>query len=133
MKDARIEHKLSQSWKETNFEECLFNNENCKGRIKVAHSVQNNRILNRISEAGHLYTIEGRVNRGSFKPDFKKISKNKASTFTGFCDYHDNVIFKPIETGLYEDNKEQNFLFSYRSFCIAYHKIVRRIDLVAYF
>ncbi|WP_157455346.1 SEC-C domain-containing protein [Carnobacterium maltaromaticum] len=128
--DARLNNYLFQNWKSTDFKTCYINDTTCNGAIKAAHSVQNNRILNRISEDGHLYIIDGIVKKFELTPEFKKISKNKASTFFGFCDYHDNVIFSPIETKIYTNTEEQNFLFSYRSFCVAYHKITRKMNLM---
>lgn len=121
---------MHQSWNETDFKTCFVNDTKCNGAIKAAHSVQNNRILNRISEDGHLYIIDGIVKNSEIIPEFKKISKNKASTFFGFCDYHDNVIFSPIENKNYANTEEQNFLFLYRSFCVTYHRIIRITNLM---
>lgn len=41
----------------------------------------------------------------------------KASTFTGFCSYHDNAIFKPIENEAFSVNAETGFLLGYRVLC----------------
>lgn len=61
-------------------------------------------------------------------PELKKISKNKASTFFGFCDYHDTELFKPIEHSDFINDSLQNFLFAFRAFAIEYHKKIRKLE-----
>ena len=117
-------------WKDTDFKYCFANDDQCRGKIKSAHSIQNNRVLNRISEEGHVYTIDFTVENSRGTPEFKKISRNKASTFFGFCDYHDTEIFKPIEVSSYHNTVEQNFLFAYRGFCIGYHRVFRKMKIL---
>ena len=46
------------------------------------------------------------------EPEFKKMSRNKASTFFGFCDYHDTEVFKPIELVPYQNTPERHFLMA---------------------
>jgi len=117
-------------WKDTDFKYCFANDDQCRGKIKSAHSIQNNRVLNRISEEGHVYTIDFTVENSRGTPEFKKISRNKASTFFGFCDYHDTEIFKLIEVSSYHNTVEQNFLFAYRGFCIGYHRVFRKMKIL---
>lgn len=128
--DGRLKNMLMNFWEDTDFRHCFIDDDQCKGKIKSAHSIQNNRILNRISEDGHVYTIEATINNFQIEPEFKKISRNKASTFFGFCDYHDTEVFKPIELIPYQNTPEQNFLLAYRGFCVAYHKVIRKMNTV---
>lgn len=95
--------------------ECLhFDKRSCRGEIIDAHSIQNNRILNKISKDGHVMM---------FSYDFdiddmvmKRIGRRVATTFNGFCQYHDVEVFKPIEIYDYDQsNQEQNCLFAYRA------------------
>lgn len=125
--DGRINKILHDHWGATDFKHCFIENGDCEGNIKAAHSIQNNRILNRISEDGHVYLIDAKVEKKDLTPYFNKISKNKASTFFGFCDYHDTEIFKSIEISQYENTRQQNFLFAYRAYCVSYHKVVRKM------
>lgn len=85
--------------------------------VSAAHSIQNNGILSKIVENGHVmgYALD--------KSDFegKEIGKNHASIFWGFCNKHD-AIFKPIEDETYVNSSEQNFLFAYRAFVVSAHK-----------
>ena len=50
------------------------------------------------------------------------VGRNKATTFTGFCEHHDNSIFEPIEKHDYiPRNREQEFLFAYRALAKEYY------------
>ena len=107
--------------------ECFYHRKDeCKGKIKQSHSIQRN---------GRLSIIEGDINGQkcvySFKEfesaestliqTLKPIGKAKASTFFGFCDYHDTHLFSSIENYPFENNDEHCFLHSYRSFAHEYH------------
>lgn len=128
--DSRINHIINQNWMEADFKICLgFDKEKCTDEIKNAHSVQNNRILNLISEKGHLYEISSEITRKGPIPLFKKISRNKASTFFGFCDYHDTELFKPIELYDYNEEPIQDFLFAFRGAALEYHRKQRALNL----
>lgn len=91
----------------------------CNQIIK-AHSIQRAAILQNISRDQHVYSFSSEIgdlikNDGVLKP--KLIGINNASTFTGFCNYHDTETFKPIETNPIEILNEHIFLISYRSLC----------------
>ena len=93
---------------------------NCSGGIIDAHSIQNSRSLESISENGLVYKFEL-----SFKEldsweryrtlDPKKIGKANTSVFKGFCSYHDRELFKEIDTKEIIPTKEQSVLISIRS------------------
>jgi hypothetical protein len=127
--DKRIQHEANKMWEDTDFKICLgFTKDDCRPLIKNAHALQNNRILNRISEQGHVFNISSNISKKGIDADFKKISKNKASTFFGFCDFHDNELFKPIEQKEYKNEEIQNFLFGFRGFCLEYHRKIRKLN-----
>lgn len=90
-----------------------------KGKIIIsaAHSIQNNGVLSRIVEKGHVmsYTFD----KSEF--DGIQIGHNFASIFWGFCNNHDRI-FSPIEINPYEGTEEQHFLFAYRGFVVSSHK-----------
>src|SRR5690606_27172758 len=91
----------------------------CNHIIK-AHSIQKASILQKISRNQHVYSFSSEMgdlikSGGVLKP--KLIGINNASTFTGFCNYHDTETFKPIETNTIEIINEHIFLISYRSLC----------------
>lgn len=97
---------------------CLAPNEmkpSCSGPIVAAHSVQRNGYgLCMIAEAGHVLAL---TPDRTGEPKMVKIGVRNASTFTGFCGYHDTTIFAPIERSEFELEPEQVFLHLYRSFC----------------
>ncbi|HVA98048.1 MAG TPA: hypothetical protein VNG53_04060 [Bacteroidia bacterium] len=116
--------------------ECFYHDKSeCKGIIKQSHSIQRN---NRLS------IIEGTVNGQNviysftgleFSTDgsietLKPIGKKVASTFFGFCEYHDTLLFSPIENFAFDDSDYHCFLHSYRSFAHSYH--IKKESLKAY-
>ncbi len=89
-------------------------------QIIQAHSIQKSNILESIARAGHVYQFSAEFSdlqksNGRLIP--KLIGINKASTFTGFCSYHDDETFKPIETNPIQINNEHIFLIAYRALC----------------
>jgi len=90
----------------------------CNGNIVRAHSVSKSMNLKKIARDGHVYafipSIENLTkNHGVLRPELYGI--NKASTFTGFCAYHDKQIFLPLEDQEFIGSKEQSFLLAYRA------------------
>jgi hypothetical protein len=44
------------------------------------------------------------------------VGRNFATTFEGFCSNHDAILFRPIETQIFDlANDEQLFLYAYRA------------------
>ena len=108
--------------------ECFYHRkEECKGKIKQAHSIQQNKRLSILTEIidgnEKLYTFTCfETSKNHFVEKLIPIGKGKASTFFGFCDYHDSVLFSEIENNEFKDNYEHRFLHSYRSFAHSYHR-----------
>lgn len=99
---------------------CLYPEDNkCNGKIKRAHAIQNNKILVNISDNGELIALNGKSN--IFFQNSEKQGRKIASTFWGFCDYHDTVVFEPIENHNYDKSLFQTFLFTYRTFSWHYY------------
>jgi len=89
----------------------------CNGKIVQAHTVSEPN-LKIISRNGHVYHfkadfIQIHKNKRQIKPELVGI--NKASIFSGFCQYHDNYIFSPIEKQYFTATNEQCFLLGYRA------------------
>lgn len=90
----------------------------CSGRIIRAHTVPRAGSLNRIARDGHVYafipTIENLSrNNGILEPVL--VGVRNASTFTGFCSFHDDAIFAPAEKVPFTATPEQCFLLGYRA------------------
>src|SRR3989344_2018238 len=113
---SKIRSNLNRAVK---FKKCLHpQQENCSKKVIKAHSIQNNRILNKLSKDGYVLHVD--ISDLKFTQDLSKIGKKIATTFEGFCDTHDKV-FTPIEAKDYDPtNVEQNFFFAYRIFCREY-------------
>jgi hypothetical protein len=105
--------------KKSYIRECFHKDNECSSKIIRAHSIQNNKILSKISDVGEvLYPFSD----SEMGISLKRQGKKSASTFTGFCGFHDNHIFKSIENRDYlKGDKEQNFLFAYRTLAKEYH------------
>ncbi|MGI0133558.1 MAG: hypothetical protein ACREBW_01180 [Candidatus Micrarchaeaceae archaeon] len=89
-------------------------------KIIAAHSIQKGGQLSLIAEDGHVYRLNAdlsTLNRTDGLPHPKKAGVNQASTFAGFCKYHDNALFKPIDTRPLAPDKQQAALYAYRSLC----------------
>lgn len=92
-------------------------------KIISAHSIQKQGQLSLIAEKGHVYRLNAdpstlKENNGI--PCMKKIGVKKVSTFRGFCKYHDNQLFEPIDNKpLNPDNPDpqQIPLYAYRCLC----------------
>ncbi len=96
---------------------CLEPSLKCSKRAIRAHSVQNSRVLDQLARDGHVVRLTHSVTLTEGpKIDFALIGRNQATTFTGLCNYHDNLIFAPIEK--YELNladSEHLFMLAYRA------------------
>jgi hypothetical protein len=100
------------------YEICLCPGTECASRAIAAHSVQNNGILDRLAEDGHVISPRIQVAFSSEPPNyaFERIGRNKATTFTGLCSAHDTELFKPIDTSPVDiRSAEHLFLLAYRS------------------
>lgn len=96
------------------------NKNECDGKIIKAHAIQNNRILNKISDNGIVITMDG-VSNLIFQSSDKK-GRKIATTFTGFCSYHDKTLFQDVEDKDFVGTKKQIFLLTYRTMAWHYHK-----------
>lgn len=110
----------SQLKKENIHDKCFY--KNCSSSTITAHSIQNNKILDKISRNGKVKKFDFGPTEDGIKAKVVEEGRGKASTFTGFCNYHDTEIFKPIELYNYEKgNREQEYLFAYRALAKEYH------------
>ncbi len=108
---SKIFSKLRKGCK---FKGCLFpDKSNCSTKIVQAHSIQRNKILNKIAENG--IVISYNALKTLFTNNLEEIGIKSASTFYGFCNYHDSFLFSPIENYNYTQTDEQNFLHAYRA------------------
>ncbi|HRA64925.1 MAG TPA: SEC-C domain-containing protein [Caldilinea sp.] len=92
----------------------------CTSSIIKAHTIQRNGGLSLIARDGHIYCFRPESHR--LKGENKLLEPSliglrSASTFTGFCNRHDNATFAPIEREPFISTSEQTSLLGYRAIC----------------
>lgn len=113
--------------RDARIKQCLHpRKEECSEKIIKAHAIQNNRILNKISQNGCVVTMDGSSNL-IFQGTQKK-GRKIATTFTGFCSYHDKILFQEIEDKKFNKSQKQIFLWTYRTLSWHYHKKQEQIN-----
>lgn len=116
---------------EANIKDCFHpNKDECVMPIKSAHSLQRQgslRFLEKDKNGNKYLYIHSERHHNSEHDffDLKMTGRKTATTFDGFCSFHDTELFKIIEnepevTDI--NNDEHCFLHSYRSFAISAHR-----------
>lgn len=100
----------------------------CSGQVIRSHTIQRAGGLSAIAEMGHVYSNRESADRltqnnGALIP--QKTGINSASTFPGFCSFHDTAMFLPIESGDLPLDRQSAFLMSYRA--MAYERHAKRM------
>lgn len=130
--EVQIMEKMRRSMKKC----CLHPDQvNCKGKIKEAHALQNNKIISLLAGVEHhVYMIDAKrqpllvpLDTGEIVPmvEISRTSANDATTETCFCDLHDNVAFAVIEKGapdFDESREDMKFVYAYKAFIFEYYK-----------
>ncbi|MFZ2406146.1 MAG: hypothetical protein WAW41_13490, partial [Methylobacter sp.] len=100
---------------------CLhYDSGNKCNSIIDAHSIQRNRSLSSIARNGEVYVVArniGNLKKNGDNLTYKKARIKSFSTFAGFCQYHDNELFKSIDDFPLTPTEQQIFLYAYRSLC----------------
>lgn len=98
-------------------------------KIVSAHTIQRSSVLGRlVDRTNHVrsfYRPELDETKGGLR--LHRIGWREASTFTGFCSKHDNLVFKPLEKSAFTGSPEQCFLIGYRALC---HEIYQKTGLL---
>ena len=99
----------------------------CTDKPVRAHTVQRRGGIEAIAENGHVISAKSAgqnllKNKGQFVPSM--VGVRSASTFPGFCNFHDTEMFRPIETGLVEIDQLTCFLLSFRAVSFEYFQKV---------
>lgn len=102
---------------------CLSPGMSCCNKPIRAHSIQNSKVFDLLSEDEHLIGLKMKTNK-SHNPfiSFESIGRNIASTFEGLCSDHDQQLFHSIDNFEFDiNNKEHLFLLAYRSVLKGFH------------
>jgi hypothetical protein len=102
----------------------------CRLPIKSAHSLQRQGSLKLLEKTikGNSFIYchnERQMNKKYDFLDLQPIGRKDASTFYGFCDFHDTELFKEIENNPETtdiNNNQHCFLHTYRSYSHSYHR-----------
>ncbi len=99
------------------YNKCLWPKSDCTKDCINAHSIQNSQILDQLASNNHVFMAVAKQNLNTEREiEFKKVGRNKATTFTGLCREHDSQLFRPIDVNKFDSsNEEQKFLIAYRS------------------
>lgn len=98
------------------FGKCLEPTMTCTEGAIRAHSIQNAGCFDLISDKHHVTMFKFRFSKEGPSVELKKVGRNLASAFAGFCASHDSEIFRRVDTEpLNIDDREQLFLLAYRS------------------
>lgn len=124
----KFKEARSKFLRDARIKECFhFDKSKCNGDIVQAHSLQKNGVLNIIeSEVNGNNVIfsflRPEIEDGLMFSGFEPLGRKQASTFHGFCKFHDSEVFRSIEnTPIDIENDEHCFLLSYRAFAKEYH------------
>lgn len=108
--------------------QCLYPNCSCSAKeIINSHSIQNSKILNKISDNGKVFMCHFQVNNGFILPG--EFGRSVATVFTGFCKKHDKELFQDIEDKDFNFETKQIFLYLYRAMIYEYHKKLEAVKL----
>ena len=123
----QLKKEISQYFKKRAIKRCFYpEHSECSSKVINAHSIQNNKCLSllteRVDNNEGLYSFS----KYSFLEDgrlqLELTGRKAASTFSGFCTFHDQTLFKDIDNNDFDYSSKQMFLYSYRAFAQAYHK-----------
>ncbi len=101
-------------------------------KVSRAHTIQRNGGLDKIAVNGHVYMFGRDETMKTGEAQVKLIGIRAASTFNGFCNFHDNKTFEPIEKHPFTVSEEYAFLLAYRAICMEYYKkrgVFEQLDL----
>lgn len=113
----------------------------CKGKIKDAHALQNHKIISLLASADNHVIMQDHTKQPDVFDDplspvvvvpFSRVSGNKATTQSCFCDLHDTELFKPIEAGAPDfdpNNEEMKFIYAYKAFIFEYAKQLQLLSI----
>ena len=103
-------------WAKQKTGRCWAPQMDCKDVPIRAHSVQNARVLESIQVDGHVIGIEVFLKNGELHVGFRKVGRNKATTFLGLCNSHDTEIFSHLDLNELDLNDEKTcLLLTWRS------------------
>jgi len=122
-------HEMQKLFDETLYPEICIAKElgnSCSDQIINAHTLTKSLSLNQIAKNGHVYGFKNKDIFDFAKNDgftsLRKLGVRTASTFKGFCSYHDDKLFSCLEKKNFELSEEQSAALLYRAFALEIYK-----------
>lgn len=107
------------------FGKCLEPTMRCGQPAIRAHSIQNRQTIALLEQDNHVLAWQPRFSQTGPDIALRKIGRNDASTFAGFCNRHDTELFRPLDTKPFDGvDREQLFLLAYRGITCELHAIM---------
>jgi hypothetical protein len=107
------------------FGKCLEPLMQCDQPAIRAHSIQNRQTIALLEEDNHVIAWQPRFSKAGPEIKLRRICRNDASTFAGFCNKHDTDLFQPLDTKSFDiTDREQLFLLAYRGITCELHAIM---------
>jgi len=93
----------------------------CREKIIDSHTIQRKGPLAKIIDSSkHVYHLDRNYKTNTL--EMQSLGWRKASTFPGFCSFHDTDLFKDLETEKCTGTKKQCVLQSFRTVCSELYK-----------
>lgn len=97
----------------------------CPNPPVQTHTLARSTFLKNLAEGGHVYSYSPLLNRVALNDPPISIPEKRgiknASTFPGFCHFHDTRLFSAVETRPFQNTPEQVFMLAYRSICYEFY------------
>ena len=107
------------------FGRCLEPMMQCGEPAIRAHSIQNRQTIALLEQDNHVLAWQPRFSQAGPDVALRRIGRNDAATFAGFCNQHDTKLFRPLDTkALDAADREQLFLLAYRGITCELHAIM---------
>jgi hypothetical protein len=107
------------------FGRCLEPTMQCGQPAIRAHSIQNRQTIALLEQGNHVLAWQPRFSQTGPDIALRRIGRNEASTFAGFCNQHDTELFRPLDTKPFDGaDREQLFLLAYRGITCELHSIM---------
>jgi hypothetical protein len=107
------------------FGRCLEPTMQCTQPAIRAHSIQNAQTIALLEGKDHVIAWQPQFSEAGPDIALRKIGRNEASTFRGFCNQHDTDLFRPLDTKPLDlADREQLFLLAYRGITCELHAIM---------
>jgi hypothetical protein len=107
------------------FGRCLEPTMQCEQLAIRAHSIQNRQTIALLEQDNHVLAWQPRFSQAGPDIALRRIGRNDASTFAGFCNQHDTELFRPLDTRALDGaDRKQLFLLAYRGITCELHAIM---------